>query len=77
MEQDSVFPMNPVTLTISIPKVNHYDMQSRYHINKELLVYLESPTCRKYMTESERRVKLKSATERFRNILLYKTFNPF
>ena len=73
----SIFSMQPLKMTISIPKENHYDMEARYRINKELLVYLESPNCRKYMTESERRQKLKQATERFRNILIYKAFNPF
>ena len=77
MEHDSIFPMQPIRLTINIPTVSHYDMEIRYRINKELLVYLESPNCRKYMTETERRQKLKLATEQFRNILIYKAFNPF
>ena len=77
MEHDSVFPMKALNLTINIPKASHYDMENRYHMNKQLLVYLESPNCRKYMTELERREKLKVVTERFRNILIYKAFNPF
>jgi len=77
MDYNSVFPVQPLKMTISIPKENHYEMKNRYHMNKDLLVYLESPNCRKYMTESERRLKLKQATERFRDILIYKAFNPF
>ncbi len=67
----------PKMLTIKLPKEDHAVMQERYHINKQVLVYLHSPNCRKYMTESERLQNVKLATERFQKILMYKAFNPF
>ena len=74
MQRDCVIPVK--CLTISIPKDSAIDIERRYQMNKDLLVYLESPNCRKFMEESERRAKLKMATERFRTVLMYKAFNP-
>jgi hypothetical protein len=69
--------MRPTILTISIPNDNHENMRNKYYMIKSLLVYLESANCRKYMQESDRRQKMKVVTEKFRDVLMYKAFNPF
>jgi len=74
MERDSMIYVKP--LTISIPKDSAVEIERHYQMNKDLLVYLESPNCRKFMQESDRLNKLKMATERFKAILMYKAFNP-
>jgi hypothetical protein len=62
---------------IRIPSEDVSRIEDKLLILKDLLVYLETPSCRKFMEETERRNKIKSVTEHFRRLLQYKTYNYF
>jgi hypothetical protein len=72
----NVYELQPV-FKITIPPNDMDLIEERLCLLKKLLVYLETPTCRKFMDEAERREKIKSATEHFRRLLQYKAYGYF
>lgn len=66
-----------MTFTIKIPEDNVVVVEDKLRLLKQLLVYLETPICRKLMKEEERRQKIKNATEHFRRLLMYKSYDYF
>ena len=62
----------PMYLTLSIPKLDMNRVQEKISHLKQLLAYLETPNCRKFMHPMERLEAIKRATVNFRNILQLK-----
>ena len=81
MDTYSETQMNPVDsgmkFTIKIQDDNIYIVEDKLRLLKQLLVYLETPECRKFMKEAERREKIKNATQHFRRLLQYKSYDYF
>ena len=67
----------PITFVIKIPEENVYIVEDKLRILKQLLVYLETPACRKFMGEADRRKKIKNTTEHFRRLIQYKSYDCF
>jgi len=65
------------TFTIKIPAENDIIVEDKLRLLKQLLVYLETPACRRLMEEEERREKIKNTTQHFRRLLQYKAYNFF
>lgn len=55
---------------------NYNDSMNRLEAIKYMLVYLETPECRAYMNEINRRKKIKKMTELFRNEIKLNDCSP-
>jgi hypothetical protein len=64
---------NPLGLSIRIPKDDIDSINEKIRLTRERLVYLETPNCRKYMLEGERRSLIRYTTEKFRGLLSRKS----
>jgi len=59
----------PPKLSIIIPRHEIISVEGRIKLYKDTLVYLETPVCRMVLTEPQRRLAVKEATENFRAAL--------
>ena len=69
----SLQEVNSICLSIRIPKDNIDNINDDIRRVRERLIYLETPNCRKYMLESERRKLIRHTTEKFRALLSRKS----
>jgi hypothetical protein len=64
-------------LTITIPRQDISSVEGKIKLYKDTLVYLETPSCRLFMTEVQRRLAVKEATENFRAALRLRDSSTF